>query len=116
MKGLARGFFHADLRHGASDDERFDASLAQDLVQLRSVEGAVTEFVNHDVFRFRRQLVNDLDTFQGLVDVVIEPLVSSMAGQNWRRELRRELPKQSVARSLPEIVCRRSADATLRKC
>ena len=110
MKGLARGFFHTDLGHGACDDERLNASLTQDIVQLCSVEGAIAEFVNHDVFRFRRQFVNDLDTFQSLVDVGIEPLVSGMAGQDWGCELRRKLPKQAAARSQLEIVYKRSAD------
>ena len=108
VKSLARGFFHTDLCHGAGDDERFNASLAQGVVQLCSVEGTITEFVNHQVFLFRRKFVNDLDTFQSLVNVGVEALVSGMAGQRLAAPASAKTPKAAWALGRPEIVCKRS--------
>src|SRR5712692_3778051 len=55
IEGVPQGGVDADTRRAAGEDERFDAVLAQDRVQLCLEEAAVAVLGNDNVALFRRE-------------------------------------------------------------
>ena len=59
VEGVAKGGVDADTRRAAGEDERVDAVLAQDRVQLRLEEPAVAVLGNDEIAFLGRELGQD---------------------------------------------------------
>ena len=51
---------HADLRRHAADEQRRDAAVAQDEIEIGGEEGALAGFVDDRLARDRRKLGDDV--------------------------------------------------------
>ena len=76
VKCLARGFFDADLRHRAGDNQRLNRHFPENIVQPRIVKCAVTELIDDGVASERREFVDDRGALQCFVYISVKAFVS----------------------------------------
>jgi hypothetical protein len=95
VKGLARGFLHANLGHGTGDKERGDLHLAQPVGQLGAVKTAIAMLSNDEIALLGIDLAYHIGAFELIVGIQIASAQARAAGGCRRLALRRPHPEQA---------------------